>query len=147
MEFRLVVDELAAESVVATVHRPCALTQQIEELVLAYTGADQLAAFTEDDMKMIRFSEVELVFVEDGKTFVLDGAGERFRVKQRLYELEALLPGSFLRISKSALVNTDHLIKFSAAFSGAVDAVLRCGHKECVSRRCFAQIRRRFREQ
>ena len=55
-----------------------------------------------------------------------------------------LLPSSFLRLSKSALGNEAQLERFSASFSGAVDAIFKCGYREYVSRRCFAQIKRRF---
>ena len=33
---------------------------------------------------------------------------------------------------------------FDTAFGGGVDAVFQCGFKEYVSRRCFAEIRRRY---
>jgi hypothetical protein len=34
--------------------------------------------------------------------------------------------------------------QFDAVFSGGVDAVFGCGYREYVSRRCFAEIRRRY---
>ena len=146
MKFSLVIDQEKPEEVVATVHRRSELTDQIEELVLGYAGEDQLPGYTEDDMRMLKFAEIECILVEDGKTYAVDGAGEMFRLKQRLYELEVLLPGCFIRINKSALANEKHLMRFHAGFSGAVDAVFRCGRREYVSRRCFAQIKRRFDE-
>ena len=71
-------------------------------------------------------------------------SGERCRLKLRLYELEAMLPASFIRINKSALANEAHLERFTASFNGAVDAVFRSGYREYVSRRCFAEIKRRY---
>ena len=69
-----------------------------------------------------------------------------FLARESLESLEAVLPASFLRINKSALANMDHLDRFSSSYSGAVDAVFACGYTEYVSRRCFAQIKRRFME-
>ena len=146
MKFSLVIDGEKPEEVVATVHRRSELTDQIEELVLSHAGEDQLPGYTEDDMRMLKFAEIECILVEDGKTYAVDGAGEMFRLKQRLYELEEMLPECFIRINKSALANEKHLVRFSASFSGAVDAVFRCGRREYVSRRCFAQIKRRLEE-
>ena len=45
---------------------------------------------------------------------------------------------------KSTLANEHRIDRFDAAFSGGVDAVFRCGYREYVSRRCFAEIRRRY---
>lgn len=144
MEFRLIIDREAPEVVAATVHRRSELTDQIEELVRSYAGEDQLPGYTEDDMRMLKFAEIECIFVEDGKTYAVDGRGDQYRLKMRLYELEELLPACFIRINKSSLANEKHLLRFAANFSGAVDAVFRCGRREYVSRRCFAEIKRRF---
>ena len=95
-------------------------------------------------MRMLTFSEIELICVQEGKTFAVDNRGHEYRLKLRLYELEERLPPSFIRINKSALANEKHLMRFSAGFSGAVNAVFRCGRKEYVSRRCFAEIKRRI---
>jgi DNA-binding LytR/AlgR family response regulator len=36
-----------------------------------------------------------------------------YRIKHRLYRLEAILPNNFLRISKSGIVNTNHILSFA----------------------------------
>lgn len=144
MDFRLVVDKTAKEEVVATVHERSPLTDQIEMLVMQYEGNDRIAAYTEDDVRMLTFSEIECITVLDGKTYAVDTKGERYRLKQRLYELEEALPACFIRINKSAIANENRLERFSAAFSGAVDAVFQSGYREYVSRRCFAAIKRRI---
>ena len=146
MKFNLVIDQEKPEEVLATVHRRSELTDRIEELVLQYAGEDQLPGYTEDDMLMLKYADIELITVVDGKTYAVVPGGTEYRLKLRLYELEELLPKCFIRISKSALANEKHLVRFTAGFSGAVDAVFRCGRKEAVSRRCFAEIKRRFNE-
>jgi len=144
MDFRLIIDRERPEEVVATVHERSVLTDQIELLVMQYTGTDRIAAYTEDDMKMLLYEEIECITVIDGKTYAIDNRGDRYRLKQRLYELEQKLPACFIRINKSSLANENRLERFSAGFSGAVDAVFKSGYKEYVSRRCFAAIKRRF---
>lgn len=144
MKFRLVIDKTEEEEITATVHHPSALTEQIEALVLAHSGSDRIAGYREDEWKMLFFSEIECITVLDGKVWAIDSRGERYRLKHRLYELEQTLPSSFIRINKSALANECHLERFSASFSGAVDAVFRCGYREYVSRRCFGEIKRRY---
>ena len=144
MRFRLIIDKNSEEEVVATVHDRSALIDQIESLVLQHTGTDRILAYCEDEMRQLPFSEIECITVLDGKTYAIDTKNRRYRLRQRLYELEQMVPSSFIRINKSALANESRLERFQTSFSGAVDAVFRCGYREYVSRRCFAEIKRRY---
>ena len=144
MKFNLIIDKSKEEEITATVHDRSSLTERIEALVMQYSGNDRIPVFSEDEMKLLQFSEIESVLSEDGKTFVTDSSGNRFRIKMRLYEIEEILPSYFIRINKSALANEKRIERFSANFSGAVDAVFKSGNKEYVSRRCFAEIKRRY---
>ena len=146
MKFKLIIDKEKDEEVVATVHRRTALTDEIEALILNYAGADRIPAYTEEDMKMLAFPDIECVTVLDGKTYAIDTKNQRYRLRQRLYELEALLPSFFIRINKSTLANENRLDRFAVTYSGGVDAVFQCGYTEYVSRRCFAKIKRRFEQ-
>ena len=144
MKFNLIIDETKEEEITATVHGRSSLTEKIEILVMQHSGADRIPVFTEDEIKVLPFPEIECIFSENGKTFVTDTSGNRFRIKMRLYEIEEILPSYFIRINKSALANEKRIERFSANFSGAVDAVFKSGNKEYVSRRCFAEIKRRY---
>ena len=144
MKFKLIIDKEKDEEVVATVHTRTALIDEIEALIAKYTGADHIPGYTDDEIKMLTFSEIECITVLDGKTYAIDSKNCRYRLKQRLYELEELLPSAFIRINKSALANQARLDRFAVTYAGSVDAVFKCGYREYVSRRCFAQIKRRF---
>ena len=145
MKFRMIVDQTKEEEIVATVHAPSGLTEKIQQLVQEYTGTDRIAAYWEEDITMLPFSQIACITVQDGKTYAVDSKGIRYRLKQRLYELETILPSNFIRINKSAIANEQQIERFAANFSGAVDTVFRGGYREYVSRRCFAQIKRRYR--
>ena len=144
MNFRLIIDKTQAEEVVATVHERSALTDSIEALILEHSGQNKITAFTEDELLQLSFDQIECITVLDGKTYAIDTKGRQLRLKHRLYELEAMLPSNFIRINKSAIANETRLEKFTAAYSGAVNARFKCGYEEYVSRRCFASIKRRF---
>lgn len=144
MKFKMIIDKTKEEEVVVTAHEPSALTERIEQLVLEYTGTDRITAYTEDDTRILKFQEIVCITVVDGKTYAVDRKGVQHRLKQRLYELEAILPTTFIRINKSAIANETQIERFAANFSGAVDVVFRGGWREYVSRRCFAEIRRRY---
>lgn len=142
MKFRLIIDKDKDEEVVITAHQRTALIDEIEFLISKHT--DRIPGYTEDDIKMLSVSEIECVTVLDGKTYAIDFKNRHYRIKQRLYELEAELPPSFIRINKSTLANETRLDRFVVSIAGSVDAVFKCGYTEYVSRRCFAQIKRRF---
>ena len=144
MKFRLIIDPKQPEELVATMHSRTPLVDQIESLLANYDGRDRIPGYTEDEMKMLAFSEIECIMVLDGKTYAIDSQNRRYRLKQRLYELEEILPHTFIRINKSTLANEVCLDRFAVTYAGSVDAVFKCGYTEYVSRRCFSQIKRRF---
>ena len=144
MKYKLIIDKNAEETVTAVVHAPSALTQQIEDLVRGYSGADCLTGHREDELRRLPFSEIECITVLERKVIAIDGSGIHYRIQERLRDLEAVLPSYFVRINKSTLANEHRIDRFEAVFSGGVDAVFRCGHRDYVSRRCFAELRRRY---
>lgn len=144
MKYRLIIDSDAEEEVVATVHAPSELTERIEELVASYSGTDSIYAYNEDERMRILFSDIECITVIDRRVTVIAKNGGKYRTGYRLFELEELLPSYFIRINKSAIANRRRIARFKTAFSGAVDAEFKCGYTEYVSRRCFADIKRRL---
>ena len=146
MKFKLIIDKEKDEELVATVHNRTALIDEIESLILKHAGADRIPGYTEDGIKMLSISEIECITVLDSKIYAIDSKNQRYRLKQRLYELEQQLPSSFIRINKSTLANEKALDRFRVTYAGSVDAVFKCGYTEYVSRRCFAQIKRRLLE-
>lgn len=144
MKFNLIIDKTQDEEIVVRVHERSEFTDRLEELIAEFDRAGRIAAYNDEEIKLLDFSDIECITVIDGKTYVIDRCGSRLKVKKRLYELESLLPSYFIRINKSSLANEKRLEKFTTSFSGAVDAVFKCGYVEYVSRRCFAEIKRRF---
>ena len=144
MKYQLIIDKHAEEEIVVTVHAPSSFTQEIENLVQSYSGSDSIMGYREDEMRKLAFSEIECVTVIDRKVVAVDGEGKQYRLTERLRDLEAVLPTYFIRINKSSLANEHRILRFDALFGGGVGAVFRCGYREYVSRRCFAEIRRRY---
>jgi DNA-binding LytR/AlgR family response regulator len=100
--------------------------------------------YREEKMQKLSFEEIECITVLDRKVTAIDTTGVRYTLKNRLRDLENILPSYFIRINKSTLANEHRIQRFNAVFSGGVDAVFQCGYREYVSRRCFAEIRRRY---
>lgn len=144
MKYKLIIDKNAEEEIVATVHAPSSLTEQIENLVCHFSGTDCLMGYRDDEMRKLALEDIECITILDRKVMAIDTMGNHYRLQDRLRDLEAVLPSYFIRINKSSLANEHRILRFDAAFSGGVDAVFSCGWREYVSRRCFAEIRRRY---
>ncbi len=146
MKYKLIIDKDAEEEIIAIVHAPSSLTQEIEDLVHRFSGADFIIGHSEEEIRKLSFGEIECITVIERKVIAIDTKGNRFLLKDRLRELEDILPSYFIRINKSTLANEHRIQRFDAVYSGGIDAVFQCGYREYVSRRCFAEIRRRYEE-
>ena len=144
MRYKLIIDKNAEEEIVAIVHGPSALTEQIENLICGFSGADSIMGYREEEMRKLTYSEIECITILNRKVIAVDADGNHYRIQERLRDLEKTLPSYFIRINKSTLANEHRIQCFDAVFSGGVDAVFQCGYREYVSRRCFAEIRRRY---
>ncbi|MBQ5616011.1 MAG: LytTR family transcriptional regulator [Peptococcaceae bacterium] len=144
MKYKLIIDKTVEEEIVAIVHAPSSLTEQIENLVCSYSGIDSIMGYRDDEMRKLTFGEIECITIIDRKVMAIDTEGVQYRIQDRLRDLEAVLPSYFIRINKSALANEHRILRFHTAISGGVDAIFQCGYREYVSRRCFADIRRRY---
>ena len=144
MKYKLVIDKQADEEIIAIVHAPSSLTEQIENLVYTFSGTDHLMGYRDDQLRKLQFGDIECITILDRKVMAIDTLGKQYRLQDRLRDLEEILPSYFIRINKSTLANEHRIARFDAAFSGGVDAIFRCGYREYVSRRCFADIKRRL---
>lgn len=58
-----------------------------------------------------------------------------YKLKEKLYELEEILPSNkFIRLSKSVIANLHELSRFEASFNGTLCVYFKSGMKEYVSR-------------
>ena len=144
MKYKLIIDNDAEEQIIAIVHAPSSLTQKIEDLVRNFSGADFIMGYRDEETRRLFFADIECITVLDRKVIAIDTKGQHYLLKDRLRDLEEILPSYFIRINKSTLANEHRIQRFDAIFSGGVDAVFYCGYKDYVSRRSFAEIRRRY---
>ena len=92
MKYKLIIDKNAEDEIIAIVHSPSSLTQQIENLVCSFSGTDSILGFGEDEMQKLSFSDIECITILDRKVTAIDVRGHHYRIQERLKELEAILP-------------------------------------------------------
>ena len=118
MKYKLIIDKNVEEEIIAIVHAPSSLTQEIENLVCSFSGADSIIGYRDDEMRKLTFGEIECITILDRKVIAIDANGNHLLLKGRLRDLEDILPSYFIRINKSTLANEHCIARFDAAFSG-----------------------------
>ena len=88
-----------------------------------------------------------LFFETDGDRIYAHTASEVFRIKYRLYELDAVLPKQFVRASKSAVINVTHVYSVSRNITASSLVEFKNSHKHVyVSRHYYKEVRQRLNE-
>ena len=88
-----------------------------------------------------------LFFETDGEKIYGHTWEEAYEVRQKLYELEEILPIAFCRISKSTIVNTKQIYSIEKSFSGTSTVNFYQTHKQVhVSRHYYQLLKERLKE-
>lgn len=90
----------------------------------------------------------EILFFEtDGEKIYGHTREEAYEVRQKLYELEEILPVAFCRVSKSTIVNTKQIYSIEKSFSGTSTVNFYQTHKQVhVSRHYYQLLKERLKE-
>lgn len=90
---------------------------------------------------ILKPNEIHFFYSSDDSVLAVTADGE-FKVKERLYELEKVLPSNrFIRLSKSVIANLYELSHFEASFNGTLCVYFKSGAKEYVSRSYVGKIK------
>ena len=88
-----------------------------------------------------------LFFETDGEKIYGHTREEAYEVRQKLYELEEILPVAYCRVSKSTIVNTKQIYSIEKSFSGTSTVNFYQTHKQVhVSRHYYQLLKERLKE-
>lgn len=77
------------------------------------------------------FSLEEILFFETEESGICAHTIDNiYNVKYKLYELEELLPGYFMRVSKSTILNTNHIYSITRSLSSSSKVEFQNTHKQ-----------------
>lgn len=113
-----------AREMTGEVQRAFTLLQSQEAIVTAEERGKTFVVGTD---------EIFMICVENGKS-MLHVRGKQLVSPKRLYELETLLGGGFMRISKTTLVNLKQLDSVESSFKGTMYLRLKNGEGDYISR-------------
>lgn len=121
------------------------LTEEIVEIQNNISTIEKksnyLKAYLDENVYLIPFEDIESIYSEDKKVF-LNTEKEKYLLKQRLYEIESILPGNnFIRISNSEIINFKMVKNMNFKFSGTILINFISGNYSYVSRRYIKKIK------
>ena len=92
------------------------------------------------------FPVSDIMFFEtESDTVYAHTAADVYRTDFRLYELLRFLPDRFVRISKSAIVNTEHILSISRNIASSSLICFRGSHKQIyVSRMYYKELKQKL---
>ena len=99
MKYKLIIDKNVEEEIIAIVHSPSSLTEQIENLVCSFLGTDSIMGYRDDEMRKLAFQEIECITIIDRKVIAIDTHGSHYRILERVRDLEDIFPSYFIRIN------------------------------------------------
>lgn len=121
------------------------LSEDIQNLLQKLKqGNTKIAGHSEDGIHLLEPDEIYYFETVDNKVFACCKK-EVYEVREKLYILEDMLPvESFMRASKSAILNLNKVKSLSPAFGGRFEAVLDNGEKTIISRQYVPVLKERL---
>lgn len=91
---------------------------------------------------LIKNEDIYCFYSENQKIYAKTDK-DSLEVKLRLYEIEKIYKGtSFIRISKSCIVNIDKVKSLDISYAGTIEIIFKNGYREFVSRRFISKIKK-----
>ena len=119
------------------------ITDEIQEIVSFVKSRQGQLSATRDGQRF-EVPVMDLFYAEsvDDRIFLYT-ASDSYEIRMKLYELEDLLKSkSFLRISKSMIVNLMKISSVRPALNGRFSAVLKNGEEIIISRKYVPELKR-----
>ncbi len=148
MKIRIELDEQLKEEEV--VIRCQSLTEEVQEIQKAVSdliSKKQRFVFYRGDTEYYLPLESILFFETEEKVVCAHTVDNVYQVRYRLYELEEILPGYFMRVSKSAILNTDQVLSISRNLTASSVVEFWHTHKQVyVSRYYYKPLKLKMEE-
>lgn len=148
MKIRIEIDEkLTEEEVVIRCRQLDDAVGQIQEAVKEASIRSKGLVFYKGNTEYYMPLEKILFFETESGGVIAHTAKDMFETRYKLYELEELLPGHFMRISKSTIINTDHVYSINRNLTAASAIEFTDSHKQVfVSRSYYKALKEKLEE-
>ena len=99
--------------------------------------------YINDSIIVMHEPDVIMICVENSRVIIHSDKGECVSYK-RLMDFDNPQFASFVRISKSAIVNLNRIVRVDPGFGGSMSVKMDDGSVEWISRRCLAGFKKRL---
>lgn len=142
MKLRIEIDDtIAEEEVVIRCRELTSDISELKELIqTSFSKKETIAFFKGDTRIYIPIQEV-LFFETDENGVCAHTIDDSYEIHHRLYELEEMLPRSFMRVSKSTILNTKKIFSIDKNLYASSTIRFRRTHKQVfVSRHYYKPL-------
>ncbi len=125
------------------------LTKSIQKIEETIQQENQIINFTfyKDNTEYYIPLNSILFFETSGNEINAHTSNEIYKVKYKLYELEEILPVNFIRVSKSTILNVDHIFSIEKNLTASSIVQFNKTHKQVyVSRNYYKKLKERINE-
>lgn len=120
------------------------MTNEISSLLEKLSGNEyqSLMGYKGDEILLIQMDDILRIYTE-GQYVYAQVNNEKLRLRQRLYQLEEMVPRQqFIRISNSEIVNFEKVKSLDMSISGTITLKFYSGDQSYVSRRYINKIKK-----
>ncbi|WP_148630032.1 LytTR family DNA-binding domain-containing protein [Bacillus sp. E214] len=120
------------------------MTNEISSLLEKLSGNEyqSLMGYKGDEILLIQMDDILRIYTE-GQYVYAQVNNEKLRLRQRLYQLEEMVPRQqFIRISNSEIVNFEKVKSLDMSISGTITLKFNTGDQSYVSRRYINKIKK-----
>jgi DNA-binding LytR/AlgR family response regulator len=148
MKVRVDIDEsLNEDEVVIHCRKLDERTQKIYHTLMDFTKGDQTLMLYKGNVEYYLLLDDILFFETLDHGISAHTVNNVYETTYRLYELEEMLPGYFMRVSKSTILNINHIYSISRNLTASSEIQFKNTHKQVfVSRNYYKALKFRLDE-
>lgn len=148
MKIRIeLVNDLTEDEVLIRCGRVDDTIQKIHQYILEQSQSGPKITFYKQNQEFYFPLDDILFFETEGEHIYAHTANDAYLIKYRLYELEQMLPRSFVRAAKSTIVNIMQVYSITRNLTASSLVQFIDSHKQVyVSRLYYQELRRRLNE-
>ena len=143
MKVRLEIDDSLKEDEI--VIRTKEYTEELKQLISNFKSKPSIQFFKQDTEYYLDLDAI-LFFESDNGTVYAHTVSDMFSTTQKLYELENLLGGQFMRVSKSTILNLDQIYALTKSISNCQIQFHHSYKTVYVSRRYYRELKDKLNE-
>ncbi|MEE1156359.1 MAG: LytTR family DNA-binding domain-containing protein [Methanobrevibacter sp.] len=126
--------EIHTNELTDNIHQAIALLEDDSKM-------DMLAVKKGKDISFLDFDEIFMIRVED-KQVIVYTQEDKYSIKKALYQVEESLNPSFVRISKTTIVNIKKIDRVAPSLRGMMFIMLKNGLKDNISRKYLPEFKK-----